>query len=421
MAETEGGVGQPNIDLFDPATQEDWYPAYRELRDNHPVYRLPGSDLYVLTRYEDIMRVVRDPKLFSVEHERLGGDLLIKHEQAREFYRENGLGKETGVGRWSPLSTDPPRHRKYRDLVDRFFQGRALLDARPLIEQLVDELIDGFVTQGEVEVVSAFAEPLPVTVITSLLGLPLEDIPQLRQWSAAWAAPFARGLSLEQEMEVARQGVDFQNYIRDVANERRRNPREDIITHLVQARYDDERPLTDHEIASIVDHLYIGGNETTTFAIASGLWLMLREAQIYKALIANPSQLPTFAEEVLRLESPTQGLYRTASADTEIRGVPISKGATIHMRFAAANRDEAVFAHPDKVDLGRKNASRHLAFSKGEHHCPGAALSRLEQVIAYERLLERLPNLRLTPGANDFTHWPGFVLRALRHLHVSFD
>jgi cytochrome P450 len=366
------------------------------------------------------MQVVRDPVLFSVEHERLGGDLLIKHSEAREFYREHGLGRETGQGRWSPLTTDPPRHRKYRVLVDPFFQGSALAKTRPLIERLVDELIDTFVDDGEVEFVSAFAEPLPVTVITTMLGLPLEDMPQLKAWSAAWAAPFARGLSVEQEMDVARQGVDFQNYIRDVAQARRRAPRDDIISHLVQVRFEGERLLTDHEIASIVDHLYIGGNETTTFALASGMWLMLREPSIYQALLADPSRIPTFSEEVLRLESPTQGLYRTASEDTEIRGVPIPKGATIHMRFAAANRDEAVFPNADQVDLRRANASRHLAFSKGEHHCPGAGLSRLEQVVAYERLLKRLPDLRLTPGRNDFTHWPGFVLRALNHLHLSF-
>lgn len=408
------------IDLFDPATQEDWYPAYRVLREEQPIYRIPDTNLYVLTRYDDIIQVVRDPKLFSVLGEVHGGDLLIKHPEARDYYKKHGLGRETGVGRWSPLSSDPPDHRRYRALVDRFFQGRPLAGTRGLIERLVDELIDGFAKDGEVEIVSAFAEPLPVTVITTLLGLPLEDMPQLKKWSAAWAAPFARGLTLEQEMDVARQGVDFQNYIKQVADARRSNPRDDIISHLVQAKFDGERPLTDHEIASIVDHLYIGGNETTTFAITSGMWLMLREPAIYRDLLADPSRIPTFAEEVLRLESPTQGLYRTATADAEIRGVPIPKGSTVHLRFAAANRDEAVFPDADRLKLDRPNASRHLAFSQGEHHCPGAGLSRLEQVIAYERLLERLPDLSLTPGRNDFTHIPGFVLRALKQLHLSF-
>ena len=408
------------IDLFCPATQEDWYPTYRTLREEAPVYHIPGTKLYVLSRYEDIIRVVRDTKTFSNQHEKLGGDLLLKYEEARNYYCEHGLGKEEGRGRWSPLAVDPPEHRKYRALVDRFFQGKGLSKAQPLIEKLVDELIDTFADKGEVEFVTAFAEPLPVTVITSLLGLPLEDMPQLKKWSAAWAAPFARGLTLEQEMDVARQGVEFQNYIRDHANERRKNPQDDIITHLVQAKYDNERPLTDHEIASIVDHLYIGGNETTTFALTSGMWIMLRDPEIYRSLLADPSRIDTFAEEGLRLESPTQGLYRTVTEDTEIRGVKIPRGSPVHLRFAAANRDEAMFPNADKVDLDRANANRHLAFSQGEHHCPGAGLSRLEQQIAYRRLLERLPDLRFTPGKNDFTHHPGFVLRALKELHLSY-
>jgi cytochrome P450 len=414
-------MASQKIDLFDPEVQENWYPAYDVLRKEEPVYQIPGTTLYVVTRYEDILQVVRDIKTFSNEPETHGGDLLIKFPEAREFYAMHGLGKAEGRGRWTPLGVDPPRHRKYRVLVDKFFQGGCLSKARPAIEQVVTQLIDDFAGDGEIEFIKAFAEPLPVIVITMLIGFPLEDIPQLKKWSASWAAPFARDLTLEQEMEIARDGVDFQNYIRDIANMRRKDPKDDVITHLVQAEYDGERPLTDHEIASIIDNLYIGGNETTTFALSSGMWLFLRDREIYDRLLSEPEKIPTAVEEVLRLESPTQGLYRTAVRDTEIRGVVIPKGSTIHMRFAAANRDDAIFPNPDKLDLDRPNASRHLAFSQGEHHCPGAGLSRLEQVIAFQQLLKRLPNLRFTPGKNDFRHLPGFVLRALRELHLSFD
>jgi cytochrome P450 len=366
------------------------------------------------------VNVVSDTTTFSNEPEAHGGDLLIKYPEARRYYQEHGLGKETGVGRWTPLGIDQPRHRKYRNLIDKFFRGRTLSESRPMIEEIVTSLIDRFADKGEIEFIKEFAEPLPVTVITKLIGFPLEDMPQLKRWSASWALPFARGLTREQEMTVARDGVDFQNYIKTFVDARRKEPRQDVISHLVQARYEDIRPLTDHEIASIVDNLYIGGNETTTFALSSGVWLMLRDRAIYDQLIANPAKIKTFVEEVLRLESPTQGLYRTVVSDTKIRGTPIPKGSTIHMRFAAANRDDAVFPNPDVLDLDRANAARHLAFSQGEHHCPGAALSRLEQLIAFEQLLSRLPNLRFAPGKNDFKHLPGFVLRSLRHLHLSF-
>lgn len=409
------------VNLFDPEVQENWYPAYDELRENQPVYQIPGTTIYVLTRYEDIVQVVRDLETFSNQPENHGGDLLIKHPEARAYYVEHGLGKGEGKGRWTPLGIDPPEHRKYRQMVDRFFQGAALTRARPMIEELVTKLIDDFAGKSEVEFVSAFAEPLPVQVITRMIGFPDKDIPQLKKWSASWAKPFERELTLEQEMTVARHGVEFQNYIKEQTDLRREHPREDILTHLAFAQFDDKRPLTDHEIASMVDNLYIGGNETTTFALTSGLWLFLRDPEIYRNLRENPEKIKTAVEENLRLESPTQGLYRTAVKDTEIGGVPIPKGSTIHMRFAAANRDERVFPQPACLDLERRNAGKHLAFSIGEHHCPGSALSRLEQVVAFEQILRRFPNLRLIDEKNDYRHHPGFVLRALRELHLALD
>ncbi len=411
-----------SIDLFDPDIQEDWFPAYRTLLEEAPVYRIPGTTTYVICKYEDILTVVRDPQTFSNQPEEHGGEPLIEHEEARQYYIDHGLGKESGRTRGPLLGMDPPDHRKYRVLIDKHMLSKSVLKrTQPFIEQTVDDLIDGFEHTGEIEFVKAFAEPLPVTIITAMIGFPLEDMPQLKEWSTAWTLPFRRGLTLEEEMDVARQGVEFQDYIKAIADERRKAPKDDIITHLAQARYEGKRPLTDHEIASIVDNMYVGGNETTTFTLTSGMWVMLREPKIYQALSEDPARIPTFADEVLRLESPTQGLYRTAVVDTEIRGVPIPKGSTVHIRYGAANRDPDVFECPERLDLERENASRHLAFSQGEHGCPGAPLSRLEQVIAYEHLLARLPNLRLTPEKNDFKHLPGFVLRGLKQLYLSFD
>ena len=148
---------------------------------------------------------------------------------------------------------------------------------------------------------------------------------------------------------------------------------------------------------------------------------MLRDPSIYQALRDDFSRIPKFVDEALRLESPTQGLYRTATVDTEIGGVAIPKGSTIHIRYGAANRDPDMFSCPAKLDLERENAHRHLSFSQGEHGCPGAPLSKLEQVIAYEHLIKRLPNLHLTPAVNTFAHHPGFVLRGIKELYLSFD
>ena len=203
-------------------------------------------------------------------------------------------------------------------------------------------------------------------------------------------------------------------------NEKRSNPADDVLTTLTVASYGIERPLTGPEIISIIDHLYIGGNETTTFALTSALWILLREPGLYEQLLADRSLVEPFVEEALRLESPTQGLYRRVAQTTELDGVTLPAGSTVHIRYAAANRDPAMFPNPGCVDLARPNSRRHMAFSLGEHHCPGEGLSRLEQRMALTSVLDRLPGLRLA-ASNDYSHEPGFVLRALTRLDIEWD
>ena len=401
-------------DLFGSEANKTWFETYRRLREQAPVYQVPDTNLFILTRYDDIAMVVRDSESFSNEADKHGGEPLLLCPEARAIYEKRGWPKAF------PLSVDPPEHKRFRALVNHFFTGARLEASRPLIEYHVHRLIDALPDSDEVEFIAAFAEPLPAAVITDLLGLPHEDSEDLKRWSYAWALPFARGLSREQEIWVAEQGVEFQHYLKGHIDARRAEPREDIITELAHARFDD-RPLDDGEIIAMIDHLFIGGNETTAFALASAMWLMLRDRPIYEALCADTSRIKGFVEEVLRLESPTQGLYRTATRDTEIRGVPIPKSATIHMRFAAANRDPDVFEEPDCIRFDRPNAMRHMAFSQAEHHCPGSGLSRLEMQIATEAIIKRLVNLRLPEDRNDFEHHPGFVLRALKKLNIAFD
>lgn len=170
----------------------------------------------------------------------------------------------------------------------------------------------------------------------------------------------------------------------------------------------------------ITDHLFIGGNETTTFAITSALWILLREPGLYDVIRSSRDLVDIFIEETMRLESPTQGLFRMPAIDTALAGVALPAGAVLHLRYAAAKCDERMFADPDRVDLDRPNVARHMAFSVGEHHCPGHGLSRLEQRLALNAILDRLADLRLADGKNDFPPQPGFVLRPLERLHISW-
>lgn len=419
-SELPSNVGEPesvdDVDVYAPETIENWIPTYELLREECPVYQVPGTQTFFLTRYEEISQVLRRTELF-----RRGSGVakpLLADESARQYYSEHGWPKLL------PLAIDPPKHRRYRDMVDHFFSVAGSEKQRDLITGIVDELIDDFLADGETEFVEAFAVPLPVKVITTMMGFPLEDIPRLKRWSEAWVAPFSGQLGPEEEREVSRLSVEFQHYINDWIAEKRSNPTDDVVSYLATNEVklpEETRLLTDGEIINMVDHLYIGGNETTTFALTSGLWLLIQHPEIQEELRADPGKTRAWVDEVLRLESPTQGMDRHAAEDTELAGVPIEKGSHLHIRYAAANRDPAQFPCPADIDLHRQNGHRHLAFSIGETHCPGAGLTRLEQQIATDRLLDRLNNLAFAEGKNDFHHAVNFTLRAFEALHITFD
>ena len=418
MSTTTSEPGHPatpdDVNFFDPATQEDWYPSYDLLREEAPIWHMPGTNVYVLTRFDDIQTVLRRTDLY------LRGateDTPSKGMTSRTL----NIYAEKGWPRVSYLAVDPPVHRRYRELVDPFFSVAGSERRRSLIERVVNELLDEILDRGECEFVQDFAIPLPVRVITTMMGFDLEDIPQLKIWSEAWVLPFRGGLSEEEEVYAGERGVEFQHHIKKTIDAKREHPDDSVISFLAnEASFAGERPLTDGEIISMADHLYIGGNETTTFALTSAMWLLLTHPEAKSALLADRSKVKNFVEEALRLESPTMGMVRFCSRDSELSGVFLPQGSSLHLRYAAANRDPRVFDEPEALDVDRSNASRHVAFSTGETHCPGAGLSRLEQNIAIGAILDRMPDVELAPGRNDFTHHPNVTLRAMKELWIRW-
>jgi cytochrome P450 len=408
------------IDFMDPVVQENWFAAYDIIREESPAYFMPQLGMYVLTRYEDIEYVLRRPAEFTAAADVQETEPLIKYPEARALYEQKGWE------RYAPLSENLPKHAHYRGLVDPALTAAAIREREPFVRGVINELIDGWIDDGEIEFIDRFAEPLPMLVIAELLGFPRMDLPQLKEWSFAWVWPFSRGLTLEEEMWAVEKHIELQHYIFEAMQRKRKNPQNDIITRLTRIEIDDvdtgsKRPLTDTEIIGITDHLLIGGNETTAFAISNGLWLLFRNPDVYRQNEADHSKIKGFVEETLRIESPTQGLYRFVTRDCEIGGVPVPKGAVLSIRYGAGNRDPRRFPVPDTPDVERKNAGRHLAFGIGEHVCPGATLSRLEQTWAWEILLTRLRNLRPAPGKNDYRHRGGMWVRALEEIYLQFD
>ena len=408
------------INFLDPAVQEDWYGAYAVLHEQAPVYYMPEVNQWILTRYEDIDRVLKDPYTFINEYSDDADQPLLNFPAARELYAKEGLE------RMMPLALNRPVQKAYRRMVDPFLTATAVKSREPLIREVANQLIDSWIDQGEVEFIHDFAEPLPMAIIAEALGFPRVDLPRLKRWSTAWATPFFKGLTEAQEIEAVRTHIEFQYYIHETIQHKRAKPTEDVISSLVHGDFEDPisgetRKLNDAEIIGIADHLLTGGNETTTFALSNGMWLLFRHPDVYAELQADRSKLRVWVEEVLRVESPTQGMHRVATCDVEFDGVKIPKGSAIHIRFGAGNRDAGRFACPEKPDLSRRNAAGHFAFGGGDHVCPGGALSRLEQTICWDILLDRTRNLRPVEGRNDFTHVHGFWLRALKELHVAFD
>ena len=420
MAQTDTGPrgGHPTsleeVDLFDPATQEDWLPTYDLLREEAPVWRMPGTDTFVLTRFDDISYVLRRTDVFRRGRQR-------EHAGPRDVGPHPRDLSAKGWPRVSYLACDPPLHRRYRELADPFFSVLGAERQRGLITGIVNDLLDGIVARGECELVQDFAIPLPVRVITTMMGF---------RSRTSRAEGVVRGVGAARSAAAHRRRGDLRR--REGRGVPAPHPRHDpgeagepddsVISFLAnEARFNGERPLTDAEIIGMTDHLYIGGNETTTFALTSGVWLLLTHPDAHGALLADRSKVKGFVEEVLRLESPTMGMVRHAHEDAQVGGVDIPAGSSLHLRYAAANRDPRMFENPAELDVDRPNANRHLAFSTGETHCPGAGLSRLEQVIALGAMLDRLPNLRLTPGRNDFTHHPNVTLRAMKELWITWD
>src|SRR5262249_13401638 len=371
--------------LFDPFLPDivaDPYPSYHRLRSADPVHLSPLG-FWVLSRYDDCVMVLRDQR-FSREG----------FEGALEAVY-GSLSQEDRLPR-SMLFRDPPDHTRLRSLVNRAFTPRVIEGLRPRIEQIVDTLLDRAHRSGGMEVIGDLAYPLPVTVISEMLGVPDGDRDEIRQWSADVARSLdAIGLPGTEELAMrgraARSALG--EYFRSLIPERRRRPRADLLSQLIAVEEQGDK-LSEGELLATCVLLYIAGHETTVNLIGNGLLALLRHPRELARLYAEPGLIPSAVEELLRYDGPVQRTARIAGVDVEIDGRKIDKGAMVVVLVGAANRDSAQFPDPDRLDVARA-ANRHIAFGFGIHFCLGAPLARLETQIALATLLRRAPRLAL--------------------------
>jgi pimeloyl-[acyl-carrier protein] synthase len=397
---------------MDPEVHADPYPHYRRLREEDPVHRSPLG-FWVLSRYADVAALVRDPRF---------GHELPAPDDSADGSPDGRYGpghdpadrSQAGV---SMLFRDPPDHTRLRGLVNKAFTPRAVEALRSRVKQVVGSSLARAREAGEMDVISALAFPLPVTVIGEMLGLPREDYDQCRIWTDAIGQALDPVMSQEDFDRFQLAEVEFHEYLRTKVAERRRRPGADLLSALIAAEEAGDR-LTEGELIVTLALLFAAGHETTTNLIGNGMLALLRNPDQLARLRSDPALIRSAVEELLRYDSPVQFVARIAKEPVEIGGgEEIALGESVMGLLGAANRDPAQFPEPDLLDIERADV-RHLSFGGGIHFCLGGTLARIEGQVAIDGLVRGLPGLEL---ASDDLRWREHInLRGLKALPVRF-
>lgn len=390
-------------DLLLAASRQDPHPVYDALREQDPVHWSERLGMWIVTRYDDVSRVLTGRREFSVE-------------RFRSLEHRSGMQDLASVLRHWAVYRDPPDHTRLRALLAHSFTPRRLEALRPRIATIVDALLDEGAARGAIDFIAEFAFPLPATVIALMLGVPLADIPLIKAWSnriAGFIGGARSGADAEQAGQGAREACE---YFRSLARSRPAGG-DDVIDVLLAAEEDGAR-LTEDEIVANCVLLVFAGHETTTNLLGNGLFHLLHHPGAATALRARPDLVPTAVEEFLRYDAPVAGTIRVVTEDVELAGRRLRPRDVVAAMLAAANRDPRHFARPDELDVAR-TPNRHLAFGFATHFCLGAGLARLEAQVAFATLLRRFRRIAL---AGESPRWKAQVFfRELERLPVSLE
>ncbi|HEX7734859.1 MAG TPA: cytochrome P450 [Ktedonobacteraceae bacterium] len=400
----------PELDLMSPATRANPFPAYAQVRTGDPVYPMKtdgGRTTWLITRYEDALAILKDQR-FLKDHRR-----LLTPEQLAQMQ-----GNVYNMLNTHMLSFDPPDHTRLRSLVNLSFTPRLVEQWRERIQEIANELIDAMELQGEreLDLIDAFAFPLPIIVITEMLGVPTEDRDNFREWSNALLDAVGHPERFQQDREKI---FGFVGYLTNLIEVKRQQPGDDLIGRLLVAEENGDR-LNELELLSMVFLLLVAGHETTVNLLGNSVLALLQNPAQKQLLQANPDLIKGAIEEFLRFRSPVAiATNRWVGEDLEFGGKQMRRGDTVLVGLAAANHDQEEFARADELDITRKE-NRHLAFGMGIHYCLGAPLARLEGQVAINTLLKRLPNLRLAVPAEDLVWRSSLLLLGLNKMPVTF-
>jgi len=386
--------------------RKDPYPFYAQLREENPVFktRLPnGSEVYLVTRYRDVVAASKDPRLVKNIHN-ARGEGLPAH-----------LGIFAQLNNANMLRADPPEHTRLRGLVQEAFTPRYVNQMREHIQGIADRLIDAVEPRGEMDLIQDFAFPLPITVICEMLGVSLEDDREFRRWSTAF---IDSGLLSNDSPQVIPEMVEAVQYMQALIESRRAEPRDDLISRLIHVQQNGDR-LNEVELLATSILLLIAGHETTVNLIGNGMLALLLHPEQMELLRQQPERIRPAVEEIVRYVNPVHMVNRYAAEDVEIDGVRVPKGSHLILLVASADHDPAYRENAAELDVTQSDM-KHVAFGQGMHYCLGAPLARLEGEIAFTTLLQRLPGLSLAVDPEALEWRPGVGLRGLRSLPVRF-
>jgi cytochrome P450 len=399
-----------NLDLSSPEFKKNAHEIYKQLRSNDPVHEIAmpdGQRAWLFTRYDDAVQILKDDERFTKNLQSL----------SPEDYAAIMPEKEMNLISKQMLSSDPPDHTRLRSIVSKAFTPQMIDNLQDDIQRITDDLIDRILDKGSMETIADFAFPLPIIVISQMLGIPENDHSLFKKWSSDFIESANNRNKLK---EVFPSIQAFGRYIDELIAERRKHPGTDLISMLIQA-HDSGDKLTAEELSSTIWLLIVAGHETTVNLIGNGLLALLENPDQMQLWRNDPALVQTGIEELLRYYSPVEiATSRWARVDFAWHGKQVRKGDLIFVGLAAANRDPEQFENPDRLDITRKK-NKHFAFGNGIHFCLGAPLARLEGRIALSTLLRRMPNLRIDTASGELQWRSGILMRGLERLPVTWN
>jgi cytochrome P450 len=369
----------------------DTCPIFEQLREHAPILHVPELDAWVLSRYDDVLAVVRDTQRFGAMPADLVG--AVPAEVADQLPH--------GYAPWQPalVNQDPPVHTRIRKLAQKPLTPKAVAAHEGEIREVANRLINAFIDDGRADLVDNFATPMPVQVLSGFFGIPPADHRQFREWTLGITELFVPSISDARRLELAREQVDFTAYISSMITARRESPGADLISGLILAQEENEQSLSDREILGIVGQLIIAGFETSAGGISFALYKLCEQPETLERARADPTLVPNVVEESLRRLTPARGIVRQAKEDVEFHGQTITAGSNIFALVQSANNDERYFSCPARFDIDRDPAEmrKSVHFGLGPHRCIGMPLAQLDMRVAIETAITRLPNLRVVP------------------------